>query len=265
MNKISKSDAPNYGDCLIGPNKPGFLSKACPTGAFYVRVARIVLKSAWQAKRGNYDDLQWYKASRVVHNAFVKAGNRISIKGTEHLASLDGPCVIIGNHMSTAETFLLPSIIVPFRRVTFVVKQGLVEYPIFKHVMRSRDPIVVGRVNPREDLKAVLEGGKERLSNDISLVIFPQRTRSPVFDPATFNTIGVKLAKRAGVPVIPLALKTDAWSNGKRLKDYGQFYPDRPVYFEFGAPLRVESNDREVHEAIIEFIQSRLTEWAAPE
>lgn len=240
------------------------LARAFPTATFYSRVARIVLRSAWQAKRGKYGDLEWYKASRVVHRAFEKAGTRLSIKGTEHLAGLDQPCVIIGNHMSTAETFLLPGIIVPFRRVTFVVKQGLVEYPIFKHVMRSRDPVVVGRVNPREDLKAVMEGGKERLANGISLVIFPQRTRSPVFDPDSFNTIGVKLAKRAKVPVIPLALKTDAWSNGKRLKDYGPLHPDRPVYLEFGAPIQVENNDREVHQAIIEFIQARLEKWNAP-
>ncbi|NDV61367.1 1-acyl-sn-glycerol-3-phosphate acyltransferase [Puniceicoccales bacterium CK1056] len=261
MNTIPKPESPPYGDCEIGPFKPGFFSKSFPTATFYTRVARTVLKASWMARKGVYDDFEWYRSSMMVHKAFEKAGTQVSIKGTEHLAKLDSPCVIIGNHMSTAETFLLPAIITPFRRVTFVVKQGLVEYPIFKHVMRSRDPIVVGRVNAREDLKAVLDGGKERLANNISLVIFPQRTRSPIFDPASFNTIGVKLAKRAGVPVIPLALKTDAWTNGKRLKDYGRFYPDRPVHLEFGAPLPVENNDREVHEAVIDFIQVRLKQW----
>jgi 1-acyl-sn-glycerol-3-phosphate acyltransferase len=166
--------------------------------------------------------------------------------------------------MSTAETFLLANMILPFRRVTFVVKQSLVEYPIFKHIMRSRDPIVVGRVNPREDLKAVLGGGRERLEAGISIVIFPQRTRTVTFDREGFNTIGIKLAKRAGVPVIPLALKTNAWSNGKWLKDYGPFRPEEDVRFEFGEPITVTESDREAHEAVIEFITGRLTEWGVP-
>lgn len=237
------------------------MARICPTAAFYSRVTRIVLASAWQAKRGRYTDEDWYAASAYVRNAFERAGARISIKGTRNIAHLQGPCVFIGNHMSTAETFLLASIIRPFKPLTFVVKQSLVEYPIFKHVMRSRDPIVVGRVNPREDLKAVIGGGQERLQKGISIVIFPQRTRTVEFNRESFNTIGVKLAKRAGVPVIPLALKTNAWSNGKLLKDYGPFRPKEPVHFEFGEPLPVDGNDHAVHDAVIEFIESRLKQW----
>ena len=264
MKKIPLPESPSFGDCEIESSKPGVFSRAFPTAAFYGRVARTVFKSSWLARKGVYDDYEWYAASMAVRDAFKRLGTRISIKGTEHLANLDQPCVIIGNHMSTAETFLLPGIVVPFRPVTFVVKQGLVEYPVFKHIMRARDPIVVGRVNPREDLKAVMEGGKQRLANNVSLVIFPQRTRSVTFDIESFNTIGVKLAKRAGVPVIPLALKTDAWSNGKRLKDFGRFYPQEPVRLEFGAPIHIEGSDRPAHEAVVDFIESRLRKWGVP-
>ena len=188
-------------------------------------------------------------------------GARISVKGTEHFATLGKPCVFIGNHMSTAETFLLASMIRPIMNVTFVVKQSLVDYPIFKHVMLSRNPIVVSRVNPREDLKAVLVGGKERLEKGISIIIFPQRTRTVQFDRESFNSIGVKLAKRAGVPVIPLALKTNAWTNGKLFKDYGRFYPDRDLKFEFGEPLDAVLDERAAHEAVVEFVESRLKSW----
>ena len=159
---------------------------------------------------------------------------RIEITGTEHFSRLEGPCVFIGNHMSTLEAFVLPTIIQPLKRVAFVVKKSLVEYPVFGHLMRSRDPIVVGRTNPREDLKAVLEGGAERLRSGISIVVFPQKTRSALFDPAAFNSIGIKLAKRAQVPVVPLALKTDAWGNGALVKDFGKIDPAKAVHFAFG-------------------------------
>jgi 1-acyl-sn-glycerol-3-phosphate acyltransferase len=167
--------------------------------------------------------------------------------------------------MSTLETFVLPAIISQFKDVTFVVKQSLIDYPIFKHVMRSRDPITVGRSNPRDDLKAVLEGGAERLKAGRSIIIFPQTTRTPVFDPGSFNTIGVKLAKKAGVPVIPVALKTDAWSNGRILKDFGRILPSRSVHFAFGKPIRIMGRGNEEHAAIIEFIGSKLKEWTVEE
>jgi len=136
-----------------------------------------------------------------------------------------------------------------------------VDYPVFKHIMRARNPITVGRTNPREDLKAVLEGGEERLKRGVSLVIFPQTTRTPVFDPAEFNTIGVKLAKRAGVPVVPIALLTDAWGNGKRLKEFGRIDPSKKAHFAFGEPMTIAGRGDEEHQKIIEFITGKLQEW----
>ena len=163
--------------------------------------------------------------------------------------------------MSTLETFVLPVLISTFKESTFVVKQSLVDYPIFKHIMRSRNPITVGRSNPRDDLKAVLEGGTERLKAGTSIVIFPQTTRTPVFDPDQFNTIGVKLAKKAGVPVVPIALKTDAWGTGSFIKDYGRIYPEKPVHIAFGEPCEIKDRGNEEHAAIIEFISGKLREW----
>jgi len=127
--------------------------------------------------------------------------------------------------------------------------------------MRSRDPIVVGRTNARDDLKAVLDGGAERLARGVSIVVFPQTTRTPIFDPAEFNTIGVKLAKRAGVPVVPVALKTDAWGNGRLIKDVGRIDPSRPAHFAFGAPLRISGRGSEEHEEIVRHISDHLAAW----
>jgi 1-acyl-sn-glycerol-3-phosphate acyltransferase len=163
--------------------------------------------------------------------------------------------------MSALETFVLPVIIAPIKDATFVVKQSLVEYPVFKHVMRARNPVTVGRSNPRDDLKAVLEGGAERLKAGLSIIIFPQTTRTPVFYPDQFNSIGIKLAKRAGVPAVPFALKTDAWGNGNWLKDFGRIDPAKTVHFAFGKPLRIGDRGSEEHRQIVEFIQAKLKEW----
>ncbi len=64
-------------------------------------------------------------------------------------------------------------------KVTFVVKESLVKHPLFGDVMRSRNPIVVGRTDPRKDFEAVMNEGAEKLSKGISIIIFPQSTQQP--------------------------------------------------------------------------------------
>jgi 1-acyl-sn-glycerol-3-phosphate acyltransferase len=249
------------GSYRTAQDQRSFLGRLSPGLAFYSRIFSIVFRASAKAKRGRYDDEAWQASSLTTVRALEKAGARFDISGLEHVAALEGPCVFIGNHMSTLETFVLPVILLPFKKITFVVKQSLLDYPVFGHVMRSRDPIAVGRTKPREDLKAVMEGGAERLGQGISLVIFPQTTRVPEFDPTEFNTIGIKLAKRADVPVIPFALKTDAWGNGRLVKEFGRIDPSRTAHFAFGAPLRVDQQGASEHQEIVRFIASRLRAW----
>ncbi len=237
------------------------LARAFPSLAFYSRFLAIVLRSGAQAKRGQYDDQAWWQSSLQVLRALERVGMRVEITGIRHIAQLETPCIVIANHMSLLETLLIPGIVQPVREITFVVKQSLLDYPVFRHVMRSRDPIAVSRTHPRQDLKAVLEGGTDRLKRGISIVIFPQTTRSAGFDPARFSTIGIKLARRAGVPIVPLALLTDAWGNGKYLKDLGRIDPSKDVRFAFGEPIRVEGRGAEEHEAVLRFIGGKLRDW----
>lgn len=206
-------------------DKVSLLSKIAPSFSFYRKLMPLIFKASSKAKRLQYDNAERSKSSLEVLHALESVGIKIEITGIDNFKNLESPCVFIANHMSTLETFVLPAIIEPFKDVTFVVKKSLVEYPVFKYVMRSIDPITVSRINPREDLKAVMEGGTKRLKAGRSIIIFPQTTRTIVFDPKAFNTIGIKLAHRANVPVVPIALKTDAWSNGRYIKDFGKIDP----------------------------------------
>ncbi len=238
-----------------------FLQKTIPSFIFYADAVSIIFRASAKARRGQYGTPGWCASSMEALRALERVGVVFDITGMDSKKEFDGPAVFIGNHMSTLETFVLPVLIAPFKDATFVVKQSLVEYPVFKHVMRSRDPITVGRQNPRDDLKAVLEGGAEKLRSGMSIIIFPQTTRTQVFDPEQFNTIGIKLAKKAGVPVVPFALKTDAWGNGRFLKDYGRIDPTKKVYFAFGKPLWIKDRGVNEHQQIIDFITGKLKEW----
>jgi len=232
-----------------------------PGVVFYAKAFGIVHRAAKLAKQGLYDNQRWIESSVATVRALESVGGRFVLQGLDVVQRLGSPCVFIGNHMSILETFVLPCLIVPHRDVTFVVKESLITYPLFGHVMRSRNPVVVGRENPREDLRLVMEEGRQRLAAGISIVIFPQTTRSVEFDPKKFNSLGVKLAKRSNVPVVPFALKTDAWGLGRRLKDFGPIRPEKTVHIHFGEPLEVRRTGKEEHNVVVGFIEKNLAEW----
>lgn len=237
-----------------------------PTASFFIRTLAGPMRRLWQkALRGQCDDRSWAIESCLTAEIFENIGGRLEIDGLEHVANMDRPCVYIANHMSTLETFLLPGILRPFGAVTFVVKESLTTMPGFGPIMRSRDPVVVRRINPREDLETVFREGPKRLANGVSVIVFPQHSRSPRLDEKTFNSIGVKLAARANAPAIPLALKTDAWTNGRKIKELGRIRPEFPVHFKFGAPISVSGSGKEEHRQILDFISGNVRKWQASE
>ncbi len=245
--------------------KKTFWARHFPTLTFYFCLFFIVLKASRSAKKGLYDDSAWVTNSYQILQALEKIGVYVEVSGCDSLKAAEGPIIIVGNHMSMMETLLLPGIVQPIRPSTFVVKESLLHYPFFKHIMRSRKPIALTRINPRQDLKTVMIEGVDRLQKSISIIVFPQTTRSHEFDSSQMSSIGVKLAKKAGVPVVPLALKTDCWENGKRFKDFGRINTKKKVYFAFGEPMVIEGKGDLQQERINEFISTKLNEWAEME
>jgi len=245
--------------------KAGWFGKALPSLYFYSRFLPIVLRAGLLAKRGAYDGEKWVASSGEVVSSLENVGVRFEVTGLDHFRRLTRPCVCIANHMSMLETITLPYFMQPIHPITYVIKESLLHYPMFKYVMRSCQPVAVGRVNPRQDLKTVLDEGGQRLAAGLSIIIFPQTTRSRTFDPEQMSTIGVKLAKSAGVPVLPLALKTDAMANGSIIKDLGKIYPQRTVHYAFAPPLAISGNGRDEHQAINAFILEKLDSWGVPQ
>jgi 1-acyl-sn-glycerol-3-phosphate acyltransferase len=228
---------------------------------FTLKYINIVLRTRKQAIRKVYDTKAWADSSYYIFRFIERTGGIFHITGMENITKSEKPVLFISNHMSTLETMIFPCIIAPLREVTFVVKESLVRHPLFGDVMRSRDPIVVGRTDPRKDLEAVMDGGMELLSRGISIIIFPQSTRSLEFKPEEFNSLGVKLAKKAGVDVVPMAIRTDFWGSGNLIKELGPIDRHKPIHIKFGEPFSIIGSGKEENQKIIDFIQSSLKEW----
>jgi len=233
----------------------------------YFRFFHVVLKSRSLAKKGLFTDDAMANLSFDIIRDVEGCGGRITIKGLDNIRRVEGPVVFICNHMSTLEAVVLPAIVSSIKPVAFVIKERLKKGPFFGPIMAARDFITVTRKDPRKDLTDVLTQGLEKLKAGRSIFLFPQsteRARSVVFDPAKFNSLGIKLASRAGVPVVPAAVKTDFWGDGKFIRGFGRIERKEPIHFEFGEPITVSGRGKLEHERALGFILGRLEEWKVP-
>lgn len=232
--------------------------------SFYFKAGflKFVIQNRKLALTNNYDTARWAHSSYEILKFSEGCGGKYHITGFDYVDQVkDEPVVFISNHMSTLETMVFPCLIAPVKEVTFVVKDTLTSDNLFGPIMRARNPIAVGRKDSRKDLLTVMNEGQQKLKEGTSVIIFPQHTRRPDFRPEEFNSLGIKLAQKAGVKVIPMAIKTDFWENGKLVKDLGINHRNLPVFIKFGEPIEIKGTGKEEHQSVVDFIERNLNNW----
>ena len=61
--------------------------------------------------------------------------------------------------------------------------------------------------------------------------------------------------------MVPIAIKTDFWGNGKLIKELGPLDNKKPIYIKFGEPFSITGNGKEENQKIIDFIKTSLEDW----
>ncbi len=236
---------------------PGFLARSI----FHLNVGLIFYKGYRLARDPEFEIRKWAQFCYLFHSLTEKLGGRIHVSGFDQLDKKDFPVVWVSNHVSSLETYLLPETLTIYSRLLIVLKESLAHYPCFGRVVRSLDPIRINRKSALEDLRKVLTDGQKGLEEGRSVLIFPQGQRTPYFDAARFNSMGTKLAQRAGVPVVPLAVRTDYLGLGRFIKELGPVTPRNPVRIACGPLLPADMGPHEQHQACTDFISEKLAEW----
>ncbi|MCP4416961.1 MAG: 1-acyl-sn-glycerol-3-phosphate acyltransferase [Chloroflexi bacterium] len=221
-----------------------------------------IVKGRWLVGRNQYDRVAWGATAYAIFQMVEGCNGRFHISGLDSIREIASPVVFVSNHMSSLEGNIFGCLLPQPNEISFVIKESLTRYPVFGPVVASQKPITVGRANPRKDLQKVLAVGVEKLNNGRSVILFPQHTRSATFVPSEFNSLGIKLAKRANVPVVPIAVKTDFLVNGRYLRDFGPLDRSQSLHFAFGEPFSV-NNSKKAHHHVLDFIQHHLHSWQA--
>ncbi len=230
---------------------------------FYLRLYTLLYKATYVAKKpGRYTDESWKQTATNIVSLVEGCGGKVHIEGNPEFLACKDPKVIVANHMSLIDTMILPPMSLIDRHGTMIIKRSLWDQRFFGRLMKEVGAIPVDRVNPRDDLKVAMTEGLKTLKAGNNMVIYPQSTRAAVFDEEKFNSLGVKLATRAGVKVMPIALKADFQGIGKKMKDIAPLDRSKTIKLRFGPLLSpTKENAREVHTECVRFVSSTLKEW----
>ena len=118
------------------------------------------------------------------------------------------PYVFVANHASNADPFLVA--MVPWE-MKWLSKKSIFDIPLLGWMMRVAGDVEVDRGNKESARKAMAEM-RERLDRKLSIIIFPQGTRSPDGTVGPFREGAFRLAIEAGVDIVPLAVTGTAES-----------------------------------------------------
>ena len=112
------------------------------------------------------------------------------------------PYVAVSNHESYADIFLISHF--PWE-MKWLSKDTMFKIPVMGWMMRMANdiPIVRGK---RESIVSAMRGCRDRLSKRVSVMIFPEGTRSDTEDLLPFKDGAFKLAVEAGAPILPIAV-----------------------------------------------------------
>jgi 1-acyl-sn-glycerol-3-phosphate acyltransferase len=112
------------------------------------------------------------------------------------------PYVVVSNHESYADIFLLSHL--PWE-MKWLSKETIFKIPVMGWMMRMVGDISVRR-GERTSGERALRDCADRLRKRVSVMIFPEGTRSPDDRLLPFRKGAFRLAIEAGVPILPVAV-----------------------------------------------------------
>ncbi len=174
------------------------------------------------------------------------------VEGIENIP--EGPCIFAANHQGVWESFFLQTINIP---TSSIIKRELLFIPFFGWALACLKPIHLRRSNKFKSLKTVIIKGSKKLSNNTSLIIFPEGTRSlPQNGLKNFSSSCGVLSVKNNVPVIPICHNSGLfWKNKRFNKEPGiikvrigpAIYGENPKSITKSVKNWIESNFIEIH------------------
>jgi 1-acyl-sn-glycerol-3-phosphate acyltransferase len=139
------------------------------------------------------------------------SGVRVAVRGLE-LLDPKQTYVFVSNHRSYLDTATI--FIYTGRRIGLLAKKELLKVPVLGVGMGFVNVMAIDRTN-RESAIRTTEAAAKRIQSGVSFAVFVEGTRAKPGELLPFKKGAFYMARQAGVPVVPVAIKNSDVLMGK--------------------------------------------------
>jgi 1-acyl-sn-glycerol-3-phosphate acyltransferase len=183
--------------------------------------------------------------------ALTLAGVNLAVSGLDRVPE-KGPVIYMGNHQGNFDILAL-TLAIP-RRFSWLAKEELFRVPFFGGAMRRAGYIPLDRSDGRRALKSI-DAAARKIREGVSVVIFPEGTRTHDGNLLPFKKGGFILASRAAVPVVPFTINGSMAINPR---NRFELYPGT-ISITFFDPLLPEGTGNAARDALQEQVRAAIT------
>ncbi len=177
---------------------------------------------------------------------------KVSLEGLENLKG-KGPYILMSNHQGYYDIFaLLSSLPIQFK---WLAKKELFSIPFFGWTLAAAGYIRIDREGTRETVEAMNEAVK-KIRDGLSLVIFPEGSRSPDGSIQPFKKGGFTLAIKSKVPIVPIAI---SGSREIMPKERLTASPGE-IRIRVGAPIEIQNYSMKDRNILMEKVRESILE-----
>ena len=177
-------------------------------GALLAILGPPILLIAWLV---NKHDLVYPWALFGARNWLRLSGVRVRVKGLELLDPKQA-YVFVSNHRSYLDTAAM--FVYNGRRIGLLAKKELLKVPVLGVGMGFVNVMAIDRSN-RESAIRTTEAAAQRIKSGVSFAVFVEGTRAKPGELLPFKKGAFYMARQAGVPVVPVAIKNSDVLMGK--------------------------------------------------
>ena len=172
---------------------------------------------------------------------------RVRVSGLEHAVG-GGPFVVVANHQAMLDIPLL--YVLPFN-FKWVSKREVYRIPLFGWVLWMHGDVAIER-GGAASAKAMLRQCEAYLRRGVSIVMFPEGTRTKTGRVNGFKEGAMLLAKQSGAAILPVVIDGtfDAFADGSRAEPH-------TFRVEVLAPVKAD----EVARTPVRELRDRLNGW----
>lgn len=177
---------------------------------------------------------------------------RFSIEGEPPADISKRAYVVVANHLSDADPFLLSFLPWDMR---WLAKEELYRLPLIGQLMRYGGDIPINRKS-REGARHAMEEMRTSLEAGISIMMFPEGTRSRDGNLLPFKDGAFRLAVEAGAPILPIAIEGTEACRPKGAKWIGEASARARIL----SPIEIQGEGIDAVEAIRDRARAQIEE-----